>query len=87
MITELLENAINEVMVSNYEITEFQLGEEPYNLLKSEVENTISGIKINIEKINYYKDIPVRLHPSKDAVLYSIQLKSMKHKPIYPRYC
>lgn len=78
MIIELLETAINEVMVSNYEITEFQLGAEPYQILKKEVENLVSGIKIDIDKINYYKDIRVRQHPSKDAVMYSIQLKSMR---------
>ena len=78
MITELLETAINEVMVSKYEITEFQLGGEPYHLLKKEVEKLVPGIKIDIHKINYYKDIPVRQHPSKDAVMYSIQLKKNK---------
>lgn len=76
MITELLEAAINEVMVSNFEITGFELGTEPYRILKSEVESILE-IKVNINKINYYKDIPVRKHPSKDAIMYSIQLREL----------
>jgi len=77
MIKDLLEKAIGEVLPTFYKITRFELGKEPYELLKTEVESIYKGIEIDINKINHYRNIPVHLHDSKDAVMYVIQPKSM----------
>jgi hypothetical protein len=46
----------------------------------------VSNIKVDINKVNYYRGIRIREHPSKDAVMYSIQLKSMREvkMPVFP---
>lgn len=75
MIQELLECTITELMDSRYEISEFQLGKEPYELLKEELESMVSNFKVDISVVNTYRNIPVKLHPSKDAVMYCLQLK------------
>lgn len=75
MIQELLEAAITEVVSSKFEITEFQLGKGTYEILKSEVEQ-ITYFKIDIQKINAYRGIPVRLHNSEGAVMYCLKLKN-----------
>ena len=44
MITDILVATINEVLLTNkFEIKEFQLGKEPYKLLKEEIENKKVG--------------------------------------------
>ena len=76
MITELLETAINEVMMSNFEITEFQLGEHPMQLFIQECKNSIGiPVSADINTITKYKGIRIREHPSKDAVMYAIKAK------------
>ncbi len=77
MITEILEATINEVLLRNkFEISEFQLGKEPYQILKQEVESTISGVSINIYAINNFRGIPVKTHPNDDAIMYCLKLGS-----------
>jgi len=77
MITEILEATINEVLLTNkFEISEFQLGKEPYQILKQEVESTISGASINIYAINHFRGIPVKTHPNDDAIMYCLKLGS-----------
>ena len=76
MITELLEATLTEMMDSSFEISEFQLGEGPYNILKSEAESLVTGYKVDISKVNLFKGIPVSLHPSKDAVMYCLKFKN-----------
>lgn len=77
MIIELLEKALNEVMTSKFEITEFQLGKEPMKLFIDECKKAF-GVPIDAEitTITKFKDIRIREHPSKDAVMYVIQLKT-----------
>ena len=77
MITDILVATINEVLLTNkFEIKEFQLGKEPYQLLKEEIENKISGARVEIYSIKEFMGIPVKLHYSDDAIMYS--LKSRK---------
>ena len=85
MITELLDAAINEVSCNNlFELTEFQLGIEPMIIFIEECKRNM-GVPMDAEitKINKYKEIRVREHPSKDAVMYSISLK--KKEATYQR--
>lgn len=74
MISELLDNAILEVIASRYEITEFQLGEEPMRVFINEAKSMMGSYGADTVSITYYKGIRVREHPSKDAVMYSISL-------------
>ncbi len=76
MITELLDSAINQVLYSGiFEISEFQLGKDPYNLLKHEVESKLIGASVNIHTVNTFKGIPVSLHSDHYAIIYFIKLK------------
>jgi hypothetical protein len=76
MITEILETTINEVLLTNkFEITEFQLGKEPYTILKQEIENKTAWVKVNISSINEFMGIPVKLHHNDDAIMYALKLK------------
>ncbi|MBX2903100.1 MAG: hypothetical protein KF872_06030 [Chitinophagales bacterium] len=75
MISELLEATITELMDSRFEITEFQLGKTPYEILKLEAEQ-IADFKVDIAKVNSFKNIPVSLHNSDDAVMYCLKLKT-----------
>jgi hypothetical protein len=77
MITEILATTINEVLLTNkFEITEFQLGQEPYKILKEEVESKITGTKVSIYSINEFMGIPVKLHHNDDAIMYCLKLRS-----------
>lgn len=73
MITELLKAALNNIIGSDYEITEIQLGEEPYRLFIEECETLMDGI--SIKTINTFHDITIKQHSSNDAIMYSIQEK------------
>lgn len=75
MIQELLLMTIQEVEMSRFKITEFQLGKEPYWILKNEIEKTITANVVEISKINTFMGIPVTLHNSEDAVMYCLKLK------------
>jgi hypothetical protein len=77
MITEILEKTIDEVSQTNkFEISEFQLGKEPYLLLKKEIENIVGGISVNIHKVNSYMGIPVKLYQNNDdAIMYCLKIK------------
>ena len=80
MITELLDAAINEYSSYNsFELTEFQLGANPMILFIDECKRNM-GIPndAGITKIFKYKNVKVREHPSKDAVMYSVSLKKLK---------
>jgi hypothetical protein len=79
MIRELLEQTINEISYSDkFEISEFELGRHIYKLLKEEIESDgFTSFNISIEKINYYRGIPVNLHQTNpNAFSISIKLKS-----------
>jgi hypothetical protein len=79
MITELLDAAINETLISNFEITEFQIGSEPMDILISEVKSSIGiPIEADITNLTNYKGIRVREHVSRDAVMYCLKLKVRK---------
>ena len=75
MITELLDTAINECVVSRYYITEFQLGKEPMQIFVNEAKSMMGSYGADIAKITQYKGIRVREHESNDAVMYSIAVK------------
>ena len=76
MITEILEATINEVLLtSRFEISEFQLGKEPYTILKQEFERGICGISISIYSINKFRGIPVKLHNNSNAIMFSLKLR------------
>jgi hypothetical protein len=76
MITEILLTTINEVALTNeLEITEFQIGKEPYQLLKEEIERKILGARVEIYSINEFMGIPVKLHYNDDAIMYSLNFK------------
>lgn len=76
MITEILEATINEVLLTKkFEISEFQLGQEPYKLLKKETETLITGISFSIYAINHFRGIPVKLHHNDDAIMYCLKVK------------
>lgn len=78
MITEILETTINEVLLTNkFEITEFQLGKEPYTILKQEVESKMTGVKVNIYSINEFMGIPVKLHHNDDAIMYALKVRRL----------
>jgi len=74
MITEILEATINEALITNkFEISEFQLGKIPYELLKSETEKLITGVQFNIYSVNFFRGIPVKLHYNDDAIMYCLK--------------
>lgn len=73
MIMELLDAAIDEVIASRYEITEFQLGSEPMGIFINELKQMTSYCQVVISEVKKYKSIPVREHSSKDAVMYAIK--------------
>jgi hypothetical protein len=76
MIKEILESTINEVLLTNkFEIVEFQLGAKPYQLLKQEIENSVSGTSINIYGINNFRGILVEIHPNDNAIMFSLEIK------------
>ena len=75
MISQLLETTIVELMDSKFEISEFQLGKVPYDILKTEAEQ-IAGFRVAIAKVNSYQGIPISLHNSDDAVMYCLKLKT-----------
>lgn len=78
MITEILEATIIEVLLTNkFEITEFHLGKEPYTILKQECESAVTGLPINIDSINYFRGIPVKLHNNNDAIMYCLKLRGV----------
>ena len=78
MITEILEATINEVLQTNkFEISEFQLGKEPYQILKNEVESLMLGVSVNIYSINHFRGIPVKTHSNDDAIMYCLKLRSL----------
>ena len=78
MITEILATTINEVLLANkFEITEIQLGKEPYTILKEEVESKISGTKVSIYSINEFMGIPVKLHYNDDAIMYALKVRKL----------
>lgn len=82
MITELLDASLEELLYQQkFEITEFQLGEEPMRLFINECKESM-GIPIdaNITSVMKYKGINVKEHPSKNAVLYSLKLKLINHE-------
>lgn len=77
MITELLDATIDEMYNNpSWELTEFQLGSEPMAMFIVECKSNM-GIPISAEisKITKYKDFRIREHETKDAIMYSIQLK------------
>lgn len=78
MITEILEATINEVLLTNkFEISEFQLGKEPYTILKQEFESAVAGASINIYSINNFRGIPVKMHNNDDAIMYCLKLRGV----------
>jgi len=80
MITELLDAAIIEVSCNHsYQLTEFQLGDEPMKIFIAEC---LENMGIPIERCKYssvtsYKSIPIKLHHNKDAVMYLIAVKKL----------
>jgi hypothetical protein len=79
MITEILESAINEVLFTGrFEISEFQLGKEPYTILKHEFESAVIGAWINIYSINHFRGIPVKMHNNDDAIMYCLKFREPK---------
>jgi hypothetical protein len=78
MITELLDSAILEVGCNHlFELTGFQLGSYPMNIFIEECKEMMGiPVKAEIANITNYKGIKISEHPSSDAVMYSIQLKS-----------
>jgi len=78
MITELLDAAINEVDYNpSFELTEFQLGTEPMKIFITEcIAHMGIPIEASISSVIKYKGIRIREHHSKDAIMYSIQLKN-----------
>jgi len=77
MIIEIIEKITEEVLfTSDFKISEFQLGNEPYQMLKKEVESTISNVSINIYSVNNYKGIPVKTHPNDNAIMFVLELKT-----------
>ena len=79
MITELLDAAIIEVSCNHsYQLTEFQLGDEPMKIFIAEcLENMGIPIDANITSVTSYKSIPIKLHHNKDAVMYLIAVKKL----------
>jgi hypothetical protein len=78
MITELLDVTIGELECTNFEITEFQLGNIPMAYFVEEVKSTIGfNVSTNLSKIYSYKGIRVSKHPSDDAIMYAITVKTL----------
>lgn len=70
---ELLGSIINDARICGYKVTEFQLGENQYAILKEEIEQTVCGASVNIDKINCFQGVPVRCHMSASAVLFFME--------------
>ncbi len=78
MITEILAKTIYEVQLTGkFEITEFQLGKELYQILKEEVESKILDIKVNVNSVNEFMGVPIKMHYSDDAVIYAIKIRKL----------
>jgi hypothetical protein len=76
MITELLDAAITEAIINRYEISQVQLGKEPMQIFIEESKKAMAiPIKADIATITSYKGISIAPHPTRNAVMYSLNRK------------
>lgn len=76
MITELLDAAMKEAVINRYEITQVQLGKEPMRIFIEECKNAMGiPVKADIATVKNYKGISIAPHPTRNAVMYSLNRK------------
>ena len=76
MIRQILDKAIAEVEKECiYEITQFELGIEPMVLFNNECRDIMGIDKSSYIEVDNYRQIPVKKHPSTDAVMFALRLK------------
>ena len=82
MVRQILQKITEEVsQFHNYELTEFQLGENQYNQLIEEAKVLLPRQAHLIKSITDYAGVPIKKHKDENAIVYSIAVKRFTRHP------